>query len=135
MLFQRTIAKSVEVTGIGLHSGRRVKLNLHPAPVDYGIRERKPFVARMLFHDNSEVYEGACRDISVGGMQILVSDFPGEVGEEIALNVHPENGEYCFVAAGKIVRFLDGKQGFSFRFTELSDDAKKVIENYVDHHG
>jgi hypothetical protein len=95
------------------------------------LSQRRPFVARMLFHDNSEVYEGTCRDISVGGMQVLVSNFPGVVGESISMNVHPDNSDFSFVASGKIVRRLDGDQGFSFRFTGLSEDARNTIENYV----
>jgi len=38
MLFQRTIAKPVKVTGIGLHSGRKVTLSLQPADADFGIQ-------------------------------------------------------------------------------------------------
>lgn len=34
---QRTIKKSVGLTGIGLHSGKVVELQLHPAPADQGI--------------------------------------------------------------------------------------------------
>jgi len=37
MLYQRTIAKRVSVTGIGLHSGKKVTLTLNPAPADSGI--------------------------------------------------------------------------------------------------
>ena len=37
MLEQRTIEKEVSVTGIGIHSGKKVKLKLRPAPADYGI--------------------------------------------------------------------------------------------------
>jgi len=37
MLAQRTIAKKVEVVGVGIHSGMRVKLTLNPAPEDFGI--------------------------------------------------------------------------------------------------
>lgn len=44
---------------------------------------RKPFVARMFFHDNSQVFEGVCRDISVGGLQILVSGAPVRVGKRL----------------------------------------------------
>lgn len=38
---QRTLAKSVSVTGVGLHSGERVRLTLHPAPPDSGIAFRR----------------------------------------------------------------------------------------------
>ncbi len=92
---------------------------------------RKPFVARILFHDNKELFEGVCRDISIGGMQVMISKFPSKVGEKISMNVHPENTDYHFTASGMIVRLLKGDQGFSFRFTDLSDDAHKSIEDYV----
>lgn len=37
MLYQRTLAKEVKVTGIGLHSGKKVTLKLLPAPSNTGI--------------------------------------------------------------------------------------------------
>ena len=37
MLRQRTLKQKVQTTGIGLHSGERVTLTIHPAPVDHGI--------------------------------------------------------------------------------------------------
>ncbi|MDD0853926.1 GYF domain-containing protein [Halobacteriovorax sp. GB3] len=92
---------------------------------------RRPFVARLLFHDNEEVFEGICRDISVGGMQILVSDFPAAVGDSVSINVHPDNSDVRFTAEGRIVRLLDGGQGFSIRFSELNTGAKTVIEQYT----
>ena len=92
---------------------------------------RKPFVARLLFHDNSEVFEGICRDISIGGLQILVAGCPLEINKTISMNVHPDNRETSFVAEGKVVRILEGNLGFSMRFVELSNDAKGAIENYI----
>jgi len=92
---------------------------------------RKPFVARMFFHDSKEVFEGVCRDISVGGMQILVSHSPFEVGDEIKLNVHPDNDAYNFVATGLVVRSLDADQGFALRFVDLSDEAERAINSYM----
>lgn len=41
MLNQRTIAKKVEITGIGIHSGRKVTMTLHPAEADFGIQFRR----------------------------------------------------------------------------------------------
>ncbi len=38
MSAQRTLRRSIRCTGIGLHSGRKVKLTLKPAPPDRGIR-------------------------------------------------------------------------------------------------
>lgn len=41
MIYQRTLAKEVQVTGIGLHSGKKVTLKLHPAEADTGIVFRR----------------------------------------------------------------------------------------------
>lgn len=38
MINQRTLAKEVKVTGIGLHSGKKVSLKLIPAEADFGIQ-------------------------------------------------------------------------------------------------
>ena len=92
---------------------------------------RRPFIARMLFHNNDRLYEGVCRDISLGGMQILVSGYPAQLGENISFNAHPDNSEYHFVASGEVVRVLEGDQGFSFRFTKLNDEAKSAIVKYI----
>lgn len=37
MLGQRTLRSQVQCTGVGLHSGRRVRMTLRPAPADTGI--------------------------------------------------------------------------------------------------
>lgn len=107
--------------------------NLPPAINEEERRKhtRKPFVARMFFHDNSELYEGVCRDVSIGGLQILISGFPAHVGETVMMNVHPDNSEFSFVAKGKIVRILDGNQGFSLRFLELNEEAVSAINQYI----
>ena len=93
---------------------------------------RKPFLARLFFHNNEHVFEGICRDVSVGGLQVLVSDFPGVIGEEVTMNVHPDNSEYCFVANGIIVRVLDGNQGFSLRFKDLDENSRQAISQYIE---
>jgi hypothetical protein len=92
---------------------------------------RKPFIARLLVQNNRKVFEGICRDISVGGMQVLIDDFQGKEGDKISINVHPENSEYNFVASGVVVRILEGRLGFSFRFQGLSEEAKRAIEKYL----
>lgn len=99
--------------------------------IDRRIHIRKPFIARMFFHNNNQLFEGICRDISLGGMQILVSGYPAQVGEKISFNVHPDNSNYHFVASGEVVRVLEGNQGVSFRFTELSTEAKNAISKYI----
>ena len=92
---------------------------------------RKPFIARLFVQNNKKVFEGICRDISIGGMQILTDDFKGQSGDKISINVHPENSDYHFTASGVVVRILDGNSGFSFRFQGLSEEAKKSVERYL----
>ena len=41
MIYQRTLAKELKVTGIGLHSGKKVTLNLFPAESNTGIVFRR----------------------------------------------------------------------------------------------
>lgn len=95
--------------------------------------KRKPFIARMYLESQKEVYMGICRDISIGGMQVLIDLVPEKIGQNISINVHPENTEHHFVASGEVVRLLDGGQGFSFRFIDLSDEAKLSIQDYLAH--
>ncbi|MCP2039964.1 UDP-3-O-[3-hydroxymyristoyl] N-acetylglucosamine deacetylase [Neisseria sp. HSC-16F19] len=42
---QRTLGKSISVTGVGLHSGERVRLTLHPAEANSGIAFRRTDLA------------------------------------------------------------------------------------------
>lgn len=37
MIYQRTIAESVKIVGIGIHSGLKVNMTLHPAEADTGV--------------------------------------------------------------------------------------------------
>lgn len=41
MLYQRTLAKQVTVTGLGLHSGKKVRMTLSPAEADFGIQFKR----------------------------------------------------------------------------------------------
>jgi UDP-3-O-[3-hydroxymyristoyl] N-acetylglucosamine deacetylase len=38
---QRTLVKSASCSGIGVHSGRKVRLNIHPAPINHGIKFKR----------------------------------------------------------------------------------------------
>ena len=38
---QKTIARPVSISGVGIHSGREVRLQLQPAPADFGVRFRR----------------------------------------------------------------------------------------------
>lgn len=91
---------------------------------------RKPFEAKILLTDGEEVGEAVCRDISVGGMQLLMDHVPGSAGTKLRLNVSPSAGK-SFACEGEIIRVLEDGRGFSFRFSSLPDDAKKAIEQYI----
>ena len=41
MTLQRTLKRSVSCSGIGLHSGKKVRLRLKPAPINHGIRFKR----------------------------------------------------------------------------------------------
>jgi hypothetical protein len=75
-------------------------------------------------------------------MQVLTDRLPGKVGAKIRLNVSSISDEKAsktqkarkidsFVAEGVIVRILEDKRGFSFRFDKLSSAAKRSIEQYI----
>ena len=93
---------------------------------------RRPFVAKMFLSDDQQVFEGVCRDISIGGLQILVSNVPVQVGDTISMNVHPDNTKHSFVATGRVVRLLGQNQGLSVRFQNLDDAARQAINAYLD---
>jgi hypothetical protein len=98
---------------------------------DKRIWERKPFMARLFFTNKDQFFEGICRDISLGGMKVLIDHFPAKLNEEISLNVHPEQEEYQFVAKAKVVRVLDDDNGFSLEFVDLGNEAKSAISSYL----
>ncbi len=95
---------------------------------------RKPFIAKMFVHDQNVLLEGVCRDISTGGLQVLVSNNPFSIGEEITLNVHPDNTNYHFIANGLVVRSLEANQGFALRFVDLDSEAENAITSYLGNH-
>jgi len=94
---------------------------------------RRPLVARLFMHNDKDVIIAVCRDISIGGMQVLTDRVPGPVGSTVKLNVSPGDPSKVkgFVAEGTIVRHLEDGRGFSFRFTKISDDARKTIQKYI----
>ncbi|MBU6376563.1 MAG: DUF4339 domain-containing protein [Bdellovibrionales bacterium] len=98
---------------------------------------RVPVVARGLMATGGKVFAAVCRDVSVGGMQVLTRDLPGPVGSRLKLNISaPVTAAgkkiESFVAEGEIVRLLEDGRGFSFRFDGLSDRSRSCIEAYIE---
>ncbi|MGE4233304.1 MAG: GYF domain-containing protein [Bacteriovoracia bacterium] len=121
------------------------------ASYDKRFAPRKPLVARLYLHDDQNVILAVCRDISIGGMQVLTDRIPGPVGTKIKLNVSPTDLDpskgqtkntkktkksgtktiSAFIAEGEVVRIMEDQRGFSFRFLKISSEAKKAIQDYV----
>jgi hypothetical protein len=118
-----------------------------PARANKRQAPRKPLVAKIYLANEETVVTAVCRDISVGGMQVLTDRVPGIVGTRVKMNVSPAEAEKPskpskseagsnqsfkpFVAEGVIVRVLEDGRGFSFRFDKISDAAKRAINAYV----
>lgn len=93
---------------------------------------KRPFTVKIRMNGESQLLEGFCRDITIGGMQILISDFHGKKGDVLSLEVHPESAEDYFSISGKVARILDGNQGLFIRFTEVGKDARESIIQYIE---
>ena len=93
---------------------------------------RAPLVARLFFHDSENFFEGVCRDISIGGMQILVANFEGQPGDIVKLNVHPVDDTLQFTAEAKVVRRLTDCNGVSIRFVKMTPDNLEKINKYIE---
>lgn len=98
---------------------------------------RRPLVARIFLNHEEAVIVAVCRDISVGGMQVLTDRIPGGPGTRLKMNVSPAGDLkniklQPFLAEGIVVRVLEDSCGFSFRFENLPDRARRAIEGYID---
>lgn len=98
---------------------------------DRRLKTRRPFMARIIYHDNTILFEGICRDISIGGLQVLTTAQNINVGDEVTLNVHPDNTDHSFTAKGVVVRMMDDMRGLSLRFKDLSSEASEAIDAYI----
>jgi hypothetical protein len=106
-------------------------------PLEQRTSPRRPLVAKILITDEQSVIVGICRDISIGGMQVLTEQIPGKVGTKLKMNISPSTNASgkridSFAAEGVIVRVLEDGRGFSFRFERLSDQAKQSIESFIE---
>jgi UDP-N-acetylenolpyruvoylglucosamine reductase len=87
--------------------------------------------------NEQSVIVGVCRDISIGGLQVLTEKIPGSVGAKIKMNISPSADAFGkaiapFVAEGVIVRILEDGRGFSFRFEKLPEKSRQAIESYIE---
>lgn len=67
MLNQRTIAKKFSVTGIGIHSGKKVTMTLHPAEADTGIQfQRTDIPNAPILRANAETVGATENNTTIG---------------------------------------------------------------------
>jgi len=99
------------------------------------ITPRQPLFAKVLLANDRLVGEGICRDVSLGGLQILTDKIPGKVGTIIKINVSPTQEtpkEFeSFVATAIVVRILEDQRGFSCRFEKMTTKSQKAIAHYL----
>jgi hypothetical protein len=122
------------------HQTQKTQTKAPPPPAasrDLRTNPRRPLIAKILMSDDQSVIVGVCRDISIGGLQVLTEQIPGKVGSKLKMNISPSTNDSGtriepFVAQGMIVRILEDGRGFSFRFEPLSEKAKKSVECYID---
>ena len=90
MGYRRTLRRDVACTGIGLHSGRPVRLHLHPAPAEHGIRFLRSDVgveipATLSYLGGQDHATTLTRDgVSIGTIEHLLAAF-GALGVDDVL--------------------------------------------------
>lgn len=133
--------QGIEEFAESIEEGARARKSAKPAKpakaekIERRKAPRAPLVARSIMAVGGQVFTGMCRDVSVGGMQVLTPEMEVEIGTRLKLNISTpkgaDGGIKAFVAEGVVVRRLEDGNGFSFRFDKLPAEGKKAIESYV----
>jgi len=93
MVYRRTLRREVACAGIGLHSGRLVRLRLRPAPAEHGIRFLRTDVgveiAATLAHIGGQDHATTlCRDgVSIGTVEHLLSALFGLGVDDVLVEI------------------------------------------------
>jgi UDP-3-O-[3-hydroxymyristoyl] N-acetylglucosamine deacetylase len=111
MLLQRTIARSVSVIGLGLHSGRKVKLTLHPAEADTGIVFKRADLATPPIKATAESVSATENNTTIGFGENIVHTVEHLLSVFYGLGI---NNVLCEID-GPEVPIMDGS-GASFVF-------------------
>jgi UDP-3-O-[3-hydroxymyristoyl] N-acetylglucosamine deacetylase len=94
MGYRRTLRREVACTGIGLHSGRAVRLRLRPAPAEHGIRFLRADVgveipATLQYLGGQDHATTLTRDgVSVGTIEHLLAALGGLGVDDVLVEVH-----------------------------------------------
>jgi UDP-3-O-[3-hydroxymyristoyl] N-acetylglucosamine deacetylase len=112
MFYQRTIAKKVEVTGIGIHSGKKVTLTLYPAEADFGIQfKRVDLSGAEVLKATADTVGATENNTTIGQGQNAVHTVEHLLSVFYGLGI---NNVYCEID-GPEVPIMDGS-GASFVF-------------------
>ena len=117
MLYQRTIAKTVDFTGIGLHTGRMVAVSLRPAAANTGILFKRTDIPQSNF-------------IKASPENVMSTDLATKIGNQTS---HVSTVEHLMAALfgfgiDNIIIELDGPElpivdGSALPFAVLIDEA------------
>lgn len=112
MLNQRTIAKKITVTGIGIHSGKKVSLTLHPAEADFGVQFKRVDVPNApILKANAETVGATENNTTIGAGTNAVHTVEHLLSAFYGFGI---NNVYCEID-GPEVPIMDGS-GASFVF-------------------
>lgn len=93
MAYRRTLRREVACTGIGLHSGRAVRLRLRPAPADHGIRFLRTDIGvtipATLAHIGAQDHATTLRrdGVSIGTVEHLLAALSGLGVDDVLVEV------------------------------------------------
>jgi len=93
MVYRRTLRREVACTGIGLHSGRPVRLRLRPAPAEHGIRFLRTDVGitipATLAHIGAQDHATTLRSkgVSIGTVEHLLAALCGLGVDDVLVEV------------------------------------------------
>ena len=73
MIYQKTLAKEATVTGIGLHSGRKITLKLIPASSDFGIQFKRSDIKNSpLIAANYKTVSATSNNTTIGQKELAI---------------------------------------------------------------
>ena len=114
MLRQRTLKNTIRATGVGLHSGKKVLMVLHPAPVDTGVVFRRtdldpPVEVRAYAENVGDTMMGTSLfngDVRVSTIEHLLSAFAGLGLDNVYVDLSAEEVPIMDGSAGPFVFLL-----------------------------
>lgn len=110
--YQRTIKEAIGCKGIGLHSGKRVKMQMKPAPVDTGIvfvrTDLGIEVAAIAAHTGETSYATTLTQsgVTVRTVEHLLSAFAGLNIDNVFVEIDAEEVPIMDGSAGPFIRLI-----------------------------